>query len=111
MRKLILALSMAACSAASIAEPVKLPVDADDKGAVYVAPNVNPTETSAEMHGATVGVEKKDGSGAYIGTDTSTTRPVYSVGGSTAGNVSFTGGVSSDGKANNGVKAGINFKY
>jgi hypothetical protein len=114
MSKLILAgVGVAACCAAAlaVAEPVKLPVDNDDKGTVYVAPNVNPTETSAYTSGATVGVERRDGSGAYVGTDTSTPRPTYSLGASTGGNVSLTGGVSSDGKTNNGVKAGVTIKY
>ena len=96
---------------ASRAEPIKLPVDSDEKGSVYVAPNVNPTETSATVNGATVGVQRPDGSGTYIGTDTSTPRPTYSLGASTGGNVSFSGGVQSDGKASNGVKAGVTIKY
>jgi len=96
---------------AARAEPIKLPVDNDEKGTVYVAPNVNPTETSATVNGATVGVQRPDGSGTYIGTDTSTPRPTYSLGASTGGNVSLTGGVLSDGKSNNGVKAGITIKY
>ena len=96
---------------AASAEPIKLPVDSDEKGSVYVAPNVNPTETSATVNGATVGVQRPDGSGTYIGTDTSTPRPTYSLGASTAGNFSLTGGVSSDGKNNNGVKAGIKIRY
>jgi hypothetical protein len=33
------------------------------------------------------------------------------VGGSTGGNTSFSAGVESDGKQNNGVKAGITIKY
>jgi hypothetical protein len=71
MRKLILvtSLGLSAASALVQAEPIKVPVDSDDKGTVYVAPNVNPTEQAA------------------------------------------TGGVSSDGKANNGVKAGVTIKY
>jgi len=96
---------------AARAEPIKLPVDSDEKGSVYVAPNVNPTETSATVNGATVGIQRPDGSGTYIGTDTSTPRPTYSLGASTGGNVSFSGGVQSDGKANNGVKAGVTIKY
>lgn len=114
MSKLILAsLSAAAlcASAAAIAEPVKVPVDSGDKGTVYVAPNVNSTETSAYTKGATVGVERPDGSGTYIGTDTSTPKPTYSLGASTGGNFSLSGGVSSDGKTNNGVKAGVTIKY
>lgn len=96
---------------AARAEPIKLPVDNDEKGTVYVAPNVNPTETSATVNGATVGVQRPDGSGTYIGTDTSTPRPIYSLGASTGGNVSFSGGVQTDGKTNNGVKAGVTIKY
>jgi len=114
MSKLILAcLGAAACWAApaAMADPVKVPVDSDEKGTIYVAPNVNSTETSAYTKGATVGVQRPDGSGTYIGTDTSTPRPTYSLGASTGGNVSLTGGVLSDGKSNNGVKAGITIKY
>jgi hypothetical protein len=121
MSKLILACPRAAaffggCAVfavytAAIAEPVKVPVDSDDKGTVYIAPNVNSTETSAYTKGATVGVERPDGSGTYIGTDTSMPRPVYSLGASTGGSLSFNGGVTSDGKANNGVKAGVTIKY
>lgn len=106
--------SAAACCAAAtaaMAEPVKVPLDSDDKGTIYVAPNVNPTETSAYTKGATVGVQRPDGSGSYIGTDTSTPRPTYSLGASTGGNVSLTGGVLTDGKSNNGVKAGVTIKY
>ncbi|MEJ1169595.1 hypothetical protein [Variovorax sp. CCNWLW235] len=105
--------SVAAWCAAvtATAEPVRVPVDSDDKGTVYVAPNVNSTETSAYTKGATIGVERPDGSGTYIGTDTSTPRPTYSLGASTGGNVSLTGGVLSDGKNNNGVKAGVTIKY
>jgi hypothetical protein len=96
---------------AAVAEPVRVPVDSDEKGTIYVAPNVSPTETSAYTKGATIGVERPDGSGTYIGTDTSTPRPTYSLGASTGGNVSLTGGVLSDGKNNNGVKAGVTIKY
>lgn len=113
-RSILASVGIAACWAAAsvaLAEPVKLPVDSDEKGTVYVAPNVVPTETSAYTKGATVGVERPDGSSTYLGTDTSTPRPTYSVGASTGGDVSFSGGVSSDGKANNGVKAGITIKY
>jgi hypothetical protein len=113
MSKLIIAscLSAAAWCASAGAEPVKVPVESDDKGTVYVAPNVTSTETSAYTKGATVGVQRPDGSGTYIGTDTSTPRPSYSLGASTGGNMSFSGGVQSDGKANNGVKAGVTVKY
>lgn len=93
------------------ADEPKLPIDNDDKGSVYVAPKVTPTETSVESHGATVGVQRKDGSGLYGGMDTSGTRPTYSVGGSTGGNVSFSAGAESDGKERHGVKAGVQIKY
>jgi len=93
------------------ADDPKLPIDNDDKGSVYVAPKLSPTETSVETHGATVGVQRKDGSGLYGGMDTSTTRPTYSVGGSTGGNVSFSAGAESDGKDKHGVKAGVQIKY
>jgi hypothetical protein len=113
MRQLILAttLGLSALGASTQAEPVKVPVDSDEKGSVYVAPNVNPTETSATVKGGTVGVLRPDGSGTYIGTDTSMPRPTYSLGGSTGGNLSLSGGLSSDGKNNNGVKAGVTIKY
>ncbi|RQO52390.1 hypothetical protein DBV14_16135 [Variovorax sp. KBW07] len=114
MSKLILAcVSVAAwyAMATATAEPVKVPVDSGEKGTVYVAPNVNSTENSAYTTGATVGVERPDGSGAYMGTDTSRPRPTYSLGASTGGNVSLNGGVQSDGKTNNGVKAGVTIKY
>jgi hypothetical protein len=107
-------LGAAACWAfttAAAAEPLKLPVDSDEKGTVYIAPNVTPTETSAVTHGATVGVQRPDGSGTYIGTDTSMPKPVYSLGASTGGDLSLSGGISSDGKSNNGVKAGVTLKY
>ena len=110
-RRSAVAVALAATAAVAHAQPVKLPLDSDDKGTVYVAPNVNPTEQAATVNGATVGVQRPDGSGTYIGTDTSTPRPTYSLGASTGGNVSLTGGVSSDGKANNGVKAGVTIKY
>ncbi|CAA2109064.1 hypothetical protein [Variovorax paradoxus] len=113
MRKLIVVTTLgwsAACTFVH-AEPVKVPVETDEKGTYYVAPNVNSTVDSAYTKGGIVGVERKDGSGAYIGTDTSTQRPTYSLGASTGGNVSLTGGVSSDGKSNNGVKAGVTIRY
>ena len=93
------------------AEEPKLPIDSDDKGSVYIAPKVSPTETSVEAHGAAVGVQRKDGSSLYGGMDTSSTRPTDSVGGSTGGNVSFSAGAESDGKDKHGVKAGVQIKY
>ncbi len=104
-------LALAAGCAGAFAEPVKLPVDSDDKGTVYVAPNVSSTETSAVTKGATLGVERPDGGATYGGVDTSTPRPTYSLGGATGGNTSFSAGLQSDGKANNGVKAGVTIKY
>ena len=107
----LLAAALLSCSAAAFAEEVKLPVESNDKGSIYVAPMVNPTETSATTTGAAVGVERKDGSGVKAGIDKSGERPTYSVGGSTGGNTSFSADVQSDGKANTGVKAGITIKY
>lgn len=101
----------AAPLAAAWADEVKLPVDSDDKGSVYVAPKLAPTETSMHTEGAVVGVERKDGSGLYGGMDTSSTRPSYSMGGSTGGAVSLTGGVESDGRERHGVKAGVRIRY
>ncbi|BEP67473.1 hypothetical protein GmRootV35_19870 [Variovorax sp. V35] len=114
MNRVILAfLGGVACAAAvaAIAEPVRVPVDSDDKGTAYIAPNVNSTETSARTNGATVGVQRPDGSALEAGTDTSGKRPTYSVGAKTGGDVSFSGGAHSDGKANTGVKAGVTIKY
>ena len=114
MNRVILAfLGGVACAAAVavIAEPVRVPVESDDKGTAYIAPNVNSTETSARTNGATVGVQRPDGSALEAGTDTSGKRPTYSVGAKTGGDVSFSGGAHSDGKANTGVKAGITIKY
>jgi hypothetical protein len=104
-------LALAACCAGALAQSIKLPVQSDDQGTVYVAPNVAPTETSAHTQGATIGVQRPDGSGAYTGVDTSTPRPTYSVGASTGGNVSFSAGVNSDGKSNKGATAGVTIKY
>ena len=114
MNRVILAfLGGVACAAAvaAIAEPVRVPVDSDDKGTAYIAPNVNSTETSARTNGATVGVQRPDGSALEAGTDTSGKRPTYSVGAKTGGDVSFSGGAHSDGKANTRVEAGITIKY
>ncbi len=96
----------------SLAEPVKVPLASDDeKGTLYVAPNVVSNETSAVTQGATVGVQRPDGAGMYGGMDTSTTRPTYSVGAKTGGDVSFSAGAESDGKDKKAVKAGITIKY
>ncbi len=111
LRALLVLSGMACCTVALAQDAPKVPIQTDDKGSVYVAPNVSSSETSMESKGATVGVQQKDGSGVYTGMDTSTPRPTYSVGGSTGGNTSFSAGVNSDGKENKGVKAGITIKY
>ena len=112
MTKLIAtALALLALGANAFADPLKLPVESDDKATVYVAPNVQSTEKSAETNGMTIGVEKKDGAGAYGGVDTSGPRPTYSLGANTGGKTSFSTGVTSDGKNNAGVKAGVTIKY
>lgn len=95
----------------ALAQPLKLPVDSSEKGTVYVTPNLSSTETSANTNGATVGVERPDGAGAYGGVDTSAPRRTYSAGASSGGSTSFSAGVQSDGKTNNGVKAGVTLKY
>ena len=100
------------CAAASLAEPVKVPLASEEgKGTVYVAPNVTSTETSAVTEGATIGVQRPDGAGMYGGMDTSTSRPTYSVGAKTGGDVSFSAGAESDGKDKKAVKAGVTIKY
>jgi hypothetical protein len=86
-------------------------VQSSEQGTVYVAPNVNASETSATATGATVGVQRPDGSGVNAGVDKAGERPTYSLGGSTGGNTSFSAGAHSDGKANTGVKAGITIRY
>lgn len=100
-----------AASTIAAAETAKLPLESDDKGTVYVNPNLTPTEKSATANGATVGVERPDGSGAYSGVDTSGERPTYSLGASTGGKRSYSAGAFSDGKNNAGVKAGVVIKY
>lgn len=99
------------CTTLALAQTPKLPIQSDDKGSVYVNPNVSSSDKSIDTRGATVGVEKKDGSGVYGGVDTSTPRPTYSLGGSTGGDVSFSAGATSDGKDSKGVKAGVTIKY
>ena len=108
---IVTALASIAIGANALAEPIKLPVDSDDKGTVYVAPNVQSTEKSAQTNGATIGVEKPDGAGTYGGVDTSGERPSYSLGASTGGKTSFSAEATSDGKNNAGVKAGVKIKY
>lgn len=99
-------------SVCAFCEELKLPLNnGEDKGTVYVAPNVTSTEKSADVNGATVGMQKPDGQAVYGGVDTSTALPTYSAGAATGGDVSFSAGASSDGKKNNGVKAGVTIKY
>ena len=103
---------MAVSAAGAAAQTPKVPLTSDDQGSVYVEPNSSSTDTSIETKGATIGVQRKDGSSTYTGVDTSGTLPAYSVGGSTGGDLSFSAGAKSDGsKANTGVKAGITIKY
>ncbi|MDM0071935.1 hypothetical protein [Variovorax sp. J31P207] len=108
---IVAVLGLAACCAAALAQTPKLPLKSDDNGTVYVEPNVSSTETSMESKGATVGAQRPDGSSKYIGVDTTGTRPTYSLGGSTAGDLSYSAGVFSDGKEQKGVKAGVTLKY
>ncbi|WP_184524800.1 hypothetical protein [Variovorax sp. Sphag1AA] len=110
-RTIMTALAATALGTSALAEPIKLPVDSDDKGTVYVAPNVQSTEKSAETKGASIGVQKPDGAGAHGGVDTSGERPTYSLGASTGGKTSFSAEATSDGKNNAGVKAGVTIKY
>lgn len=110
-RFIVASLSLVATCTGALAEPLKLPVDSDDQGTVYVSPNVSSTETSARTKGATLGVERPDGSATYGGIDTSTPKPTYSLGASTGGSTSFSAGALSDGKNNAGVKAGVTIKY
>jgi hypothetical protein len=112
MRKSIfVVIGAAACCVGVFAEELKLPLESDDKGTVYVNPKVSPTETSVNTKGATLGVERSDGSGVYGGVDTSTERSTYSIGGSTGGKRSYSAGAFSDGKSNAGIKAGVTIKY
>ncbi|RZL64370.1 MAG: hypothetical protein EOP81_09090 [Variovorax sp.] len=110
-RSLVTLCGLALCCAGAFAQAPKVPLQSGEKGTLYVEPNLSPTETSMESKGATVGVKRPDGSGAYTGVDKSGERPTYSVGGNTGGNVSFSAGVESDGAERKGVKAGIEIKY
>lgn len=102
---------LALACASAWAQTPKLPLKSDDNGTVYVNPNVSSTEKSMDASGGTMGVEKPDGSSKYIGVDTAGPHPTYSVGGSTAGDVSYSAGVFSDGQEKKGVKAGVTIKY
>lgn len=108
----VIGLGLAAwCGAALAADPVKVPIESNDNGSIYVQPNVSSTADSVTTQGAVMGVQRKDGSGAYAGVDTATPKPTYSLGATTSGTTSFSAGVQSDGKENNGVKAGVTIKY
>ena len=109
--KYTVVLAIALLQGAATAEEPKLPIESDDSGSVYIAPLVTSTEASAQTNGAKLGVENKDGSGTVIGIDTSTSRPVYSIEKKTGGDVSLDTGLTTDGKANNGIKAGVTIKY
>jgi hypothetical protein len=104
-------LALASFCMAALAQAPKVPIESNDDGSIYVSPHLSPTEKSATANGATLGVQNKDGSGAYGGVDTSGARPSYSLGASTGGNVSFSAGAHSDGRANKGVKAGVTIRY
>lgn len=104
-------LGLAVCCATALAQTPKLPLKRDDTGTVFVNPNLSPTEKSIDANGATVGVERADGSSKYLGVETTGPRPTYSLGGSTAGDLSYSTSVFSDGKEKKGVKAGVTIKY
>ncbi|MBB1598851.1 hypothetical protein [Variovorax sp. UMC13] len=113
-RSFSLCLALGACALGSVAgaDEVKVPIDSNDQRIVYVTPNVVSTENTVVTNGATVGVQKPDGSTAYGGMNTAGERPTYSVGASTGGDVSFSAGVQSDGrKESAAVKAGVTIKY
>lgn len=111
LRSATLALGLYATCAAVLAQAPKIPFKSDEQGSLYVSPNVISNDVATETKGATVGVERKDGSSTYGGVDTTGPRPMYSVGGATGGSVSYSAGVQSDGKDNKGVKAGVTIKY
>lgn len=108
----VLLWSLLASACLARAEEVKVPIDSDDKGIIYVAPDVAPTGSTVVTNGATVGVQRPDGSSTYGGMNTAGERPKYSVGASTGGDTSFSAGVESDGrKESAGVKAGVKIKF
>ena len=104
-------LALAACCAAALAQTPKVPIESNDEGSIYVSPNLSPNEKSATANGGTLGLQRKDGSGFYGGMDTSGTRPNYSLGASTGGDVSFSAGANTDGKDNRGIKAGVTIRW
>lgn len=111
LRAAVLGFGLCATCAAALAQAPKIPFKSDEQGSLYVSPNVISNDVATETKGATVGVERKDGSSTYGGVDTAGARPTYSLGGATGGSVSYSAGVLSDGKDNKGVKAGVTIKY
>ena len=107
----VLGLGLAAACGSVLAQTPKIPFNSGEQGSLYVSPNVISNDVATETKGATVGVERKDGSSTYGGVDTAGARPTYSLGGATSGSVSYSAGVQSDGKDNKGVKAGVTIKY
>lgn len=110
-RAAALGIGLCATCVAALAQAPKIPFKSDEQGSLYVSPNVISNDVATETKGATVGVERKDGSSTYGGVDTAGPRPMYSVGGATGGSVSYSADVQSDGKDNKGVKAGVTIKY
>lgn len=110
-RSAAVVLGMCAGCVCAIAQTPKIPFKSDEQGSLYVSPIVISNDVATETKGATVGVERKDGSSTYGGVDTAGARPTYSLGGATGGSVSYSAGVQSDGKDNKGVKAGVTIKY
>ena len=110
-RSATVVLGICAACVTALAETPKIPFKSDEQGSLYVSPNVISNDVTTETKGATVGVERKDGSSTYGGVDTAGARPTYSLGGATGGSVSYSAGVQSDGKDNKGVKAGVTIKY
>jgi hypothetical protein len=107
----LLSVCLAAACSSAFADELKLPLDSNDKGTVYVSPNVNSTEDSVNTKGATMGVERPDGSKTFGGMDTSGPKPTYSAGAETGGKTSFSVEARSDGRNNTGAKAGVKIKY
>jgi hypothetical protein len=71
-----------------------------------------PTGSTVVANGATVGMQRPDGSTTCGCMNTAGDRPAYPVGASTGGDTSFSAGVSSDGRMESaGVKAGVKIKF
>ena len=96
----------------AFAQSPKLPLKTSDDSIVYVQPNTESTEKSVQTHGGSLGVKGSEGGGAHAGMDTSGQQPIYSIGASTGGDVSFTTDLESDTKKKNAkVKAGVTIRY